>query len=430
MKISYSDLWDMVEDPRELPEVDEMTKARIRKQVMAQIEPAKSEKKHRRGPRLAMITVAAMLVLSITAGAAYMISHEKTKALIETNPYQGHTAESITVDERSYEVIDTTSRDYGLVSQDRGTTVTLDSIMGSYSDHLSVAYLTLTITPAEGTEITADVSDLGFCGYAMPMYEKDGMTRGADGSSTVIRNEDGSYSVMLLAFYDENVNGQEMTLTLEGFGNVSKEHVKELADGAELVVPGQWSFEFEMQLDEANKLILDENLFTESDIAVSEVTMSSFGGTMVVSGYQSLLEEKYLALAKEAYGDLELDWNQVSLQDPTYLENLYAEGALTLEDLQGLLSLGDAGVNYLAVSLEYADGTVYEANTSLGAEPMEHVLRGSDGAESAELFAEEGLETAAGNYEDVMLMPFLFNAPQSISDAKYLIIEGVKIPLN
>ena len=429
MKIAYSDLLDMLEEEHCLPEIDELTANRIKKQVMARIKNAKPEKKTRRAPRMALIAVAAMLALSITVGAACIISHENTKRLIEAGPYN----DPVEVDQRSYQVIDTTSRDYGLVCQDNGTTVTLDSIMGAYSDYLSIAYLTLTVQPAEGTEITAEVSELGFGGYPMPKYEKDGLSRGADGSTTVIRNEDGTYNVMLMAIYDGNVNGEEMTLNLEGFGDVSKDNADYLAAGGAMELPGQWQFQFEMQLDATNCLALEESLFGDTQIAVSEVTMSSFGGTAIVAGYQTLMEEKYLALAKEKYGALELNWEQVSILDPSYLENLYTEGKLTLEEFQGFLSLGndpkaEDGSIHFQIALEYADGTVYKANTTLGAEPLAHATGARE--EMAEQTGEATLEAAAGEYEDVMLMPFIFDAPQSISEAKYLIIEGVKIPLN
>ncbi len=376
-----------------LPEVKVSAK-RIQQKTMNKL----GTRSRRRVPRL-LIAAAVAVVMMGTVGAAYVISHQNTKALMETGPNTGGYY-PVELDERSLSVIDNTSQDYGTSVTDNGTTVTLDSVMGFRSEEMSVVYLTLTVAPPAGTDLTADIQDCGFWEQNPDFF---GASSGG-GSTTAIDNGDGTYSVMLMYTVMGEIESDTMELTLSGFGNVSKEVAHGLYDGTrEIEVPGTWSFTIEnLQLTNPETLEFDAALFAGAGIQPSKITVSPFGGTVTMASNDVVAahREELQAICP----DLDIDWNRMTAEQ---LNLLLAEGAVFTEEqtdaIWELLDNGTGssfgGIN--SVQLQYPDGSTYDGQV-------------------VHLSTDEN-----GN----MIVRYIFEAPQSLDQAEALVIEGTVVPL-
>lgn len=434
MKITYRELLELVGEQPLMPELDPAAQERIQRQVMKKIGAAQPAQKRHRKLRPALIAAAAVFVLSITAGAAYYVSHDNTKALFSQDPVQGG-LHPVEMDDRSGPVIDEAARDYGLVtggsSETAGetavteTTVTLDNIMGFHSDYYNTVYVTVTVRLPEEQQAGLDPEKCGFGWMELQPTDPEKHFAG-DGAVTKVQNTDGTISMMLCyLFRYEDVTGVPVTLKLENF-NTGSERLE-----------GNWSFDLDaLELDALNAVDFDAAAFAEVGITPLDIGLSAFGGTLTMKGYLALLDSKFRAMVQDRYEDLDLDWEQVSMHDRDYLERLYERGVLTLEQLQNIYCIADGSIEYFGrdnvvtfrVALEYADGTVYEADTQLGAFPMSLIRR-----HRGELAPDGGsAETEFETYvsEDEELLPFLFDAPLDLSQAAHLVIEGVKIPLS
>lgn len=354
-------------------------------------------------PRLTRVLIAAAVVaaLTVTAGAAYVISHQNTKALMETGPNTGGYY-PVELDQQSLSVIDNTSQDFGTSVTDNGTTVTLDSVMGFQSEEMSVVYLTLTVAPPAGTELTADIQDCGFWEQQPDFF---GASCGG-GSTTAIDNGDGTYSVMLMYTVMGEIESNRMQLTLSGFGNVSKEAAHGLFDGTrEIEVPGTWSFTIEdLQLTEPETLEFDTALFAGTGIQPRKITVSPFGGTVTMADPSSDVVAAHREELKAICPDLKIDWDQMTAEQ---LNQLLAEGAIfTDEQTEAICELLDngtgssfGGIN--SIQLQYPDGNTYDGQ-------VVHISTDEDGN---------------------MVVRYIFEAPQDLDQAETLVIEGIHVPL-
>lgn len=345
MKVKITDLMDDYYDSTiEIPQIDAPSSRKIKELTMKKIE--RPPRKKRRIPKGILIAAIFVMLFCFTAGASYIITHQKTVALMETGPNTGGYI-PVEIGEKSVSVIEKTSKDINLSVQDSGTTLTMDSLMGMSTEDMSVVYMTFTLTPPEGTVFTADISDCGFM-YAS-IFPTSGETPdfGADGSVTAIDNGDGTISTMLMWIFRGDVSGMPYTIHLEGFGNVSKEAARALYSGErQIEVPGTWEFnldEFPLEIPQA--LTVDESLFENTVYKSAEIQIAPFGGTI-------------------RFADGVID-------------NLYGE------------------LPY-QVLVEYPDGSTNESWTCY----LNH-----------------------GAYI------FIFDAPQPVDEASYLVIEDIKIPM-
>lgn len=360
-----------------------------------------ARKKRSLRPARVLIAAAVVAALTVTAGAVYVITHQNTKALMETGPNSGGNI-PVELDERSLSVIDNTSQDYGTSVTDNSTTVTLDSVMGFQSEEMSVVYLTLTVAPPAGTELTADIQDCGFWEQQPDFFGASS----AGGSTTAIDNGDGTYSVMLMYTVMGEIESDRMQLTLSGFGNVSKEAAHGLFDGTrEIEVPGTWSFTIEgLQLTEPEMLAFDAALFAGTGIQPSKITVSPFGGTVTMADPSNDLVAAHREELKAICPDLEIDWNQMTAEQ---LNLLLAEGSVfTEEQTEAICELLDngtgssfGGIN--SIQLQYPDGSTYEGQ-------VVHISTDEDGN---------------------MVVRYIFAAPQDLDQAEALVIEGIQVPL-
>ena len=388
---------DYFDESVTLPEV-ELSARRIRQRTL---EKAGIQKQSRRPVRVGLIAAAVAVVMMGTVGAAYVISHQNTKALMETGPNSGGYY-PVELDERSLSVIDNTSQDYGTSVTDNGTTVTLDSVMGFRSEEMSVVYLTLTVAPPAGTNLTADIQDCGFWEQQPDFF---GASSGG-GTTTAIDNGDGTYSVMLMYTVMGEIESDSMELTLSGFGNVSKEVAHGLYDGTrEIEVPGTWSLTIEdLQLTEPENLTFDTALFAGTSVQPSKITVSPFGGAVTMADPSNDVVAAHREELKALCPDLEIDWDQMTAEQ---LKLLLAEGAVfSDEQTDAICELLDNGTGssfggIQSIQLQYPDGSTYDGQ-------VVHLSTDDDGN---------------------MIVRYIFEAPQNLDQADTLVIEGTKVPL-
>lgn len=362
--------------------------------------------------RLSLIAAVLVVIFSVSAGAVYLISHQKTVDLLETGIATGG-AVPVELDEPAIEVIEEKSVNYNTVLTNEGTTVTLDSVMGFTSEDYTVCYITLDIAPPEGTQLTSGPEDWGFMeSFLQP--EDDNLTSSGGGSVTAIDNGDGTYSAMVMwQFYGSDLRDIPMKLLLRGFGNVSKEVARELYGGTrEIEVPGEWVFHFEaLPLDKTAPLEFDTTLFADEKIHPTKIELSSFGAIVTYTAESTDFIEKLGLIMSEKYPELEVDWPQMSLEQ---LNLLCAEGAAFTEEQQAdieavLEEYGGMDSEALKAELTdyrllYRDGTVCKI-----------------GSESPDF----GFTNEAG--ESVAII--CFDAPVDIDELATFEIGNVEIPV-
>jgi hypothetical protein len=405
----YMDLPDVnVTTP---PEIDE---ARVHSLVMAQIKAPKQKKTHRIRPFV--LALAAALTLSITAGAAYYMTHLRETALMEQGPMDGGLYPSM-VDEQGQQVIEDAAVDYEMVQESQGTAVTLDSVMGYHSADCSVAYVTVTVDVPDQTGL--DLSQCAFDNMELQPTDPEQHLAG-DAAMVAQQNEDGTISVMIaFLFRYEDVTEIPVTLTLENFR------------AGEVCLSGTWDYEIaSLELSDLTAVDADAALL-QSSFPVYDIQLSDFGGKITVEGYLSLLDSKFRAAVKERCGDLGLDLDTLP-RNLTQITALYQSGALTeaqYQDISEILQSGE--INDVQIALVYPDGTEYSSVKVL------YSLSASNLAAQHRLQAiQQGLEIEAETETaevdpmvETYVLPFAFLSPQDISQAEYLIIEDVKIPL-
>jgi hypothetical protein len=358
-----------------------------------------------RSHRIPVLVLVAALVamLSISAGAAYYIGHERSANLVASGIYTGG-AEAVELDDTAREVIDAASQDYGITVTDSGASVTLESIMGFHSEDMSVLYITLTIQPPAGTQFTADIQA---CGFLERMPQLTTEVLGGSGYQSAIWNEDGTISAMLLYIYQGDVGDCGMSLHLGGFGNISKEVASALYSGKrEIEIPGDWEFQIDhLNLDTPITISVDASLFQDSGLSPASVAMSSFGGMLTLNNTAGDISTAMIRAHQEELSkllpDQDLDnitWSQIT--------SLYESGAISQEEMEEIDNIiGEVTDVNVASTLQliYSDGSVYPADSTVWS----------------------GVN-AYGQFQTM----FLFEAPQDLSQAEYLSLDGIKIPIH
>lgn len=345
MKMNWSD-W-VAQANLEAPSFADVPPAvieRIQERTMKQITAKKTK---RRKIRVLLTVAAALAALSLTAGAVYVATRAGTRELIAAGPLTGGSLPQ-EISETSAAVIDETQRDMGLQSTSGGTTVTLESTMGFATGQLSVMYLTMNVACPEGTDFGCDVDCLGFVNQHME-FEPELRSSGS-GSTVVLANEDGTYSVMLMYEVEGDLSGSTVTLELSDFtGMGDDETMIQLFNGTlEPTIVGDWSFTFDPGLDVPDAVEFDPALFDGVSFLPESIALCELGGAVTCVDDSVLLQE---------------------------------------------------------VAVEFADGTIYEGQfRSFG--------------ESNDLTGE--CHFTCG---------FVFEAPQDLTNAAALIIDGVRVPL-
>lgn len=395
MGVKITDLMDTYHDTIvPLPETDLPTTQRTMDLTMSKIN--QNNKKKTRFPKGLLIAAVLVMIFSLTAGATYMIHHQKTIELMETGPFSGG-YQPLEIDDQSKSIIDTESHDVNLTSISEDATLTLDSVMGFYGVDSSLVYTTFTLSVPDDVEFTSDASDLGFREVSITKTNDDDYYYGgASTSTTAIENEDGTISIMLSSIFRSDITNIPFTYTLKGFGNVSKEVARELYSGQrEIEIPGTWTLDVGViELSTPKTIPFDPEEFEGTLLSPKEIKLSPFGGTISVNPLddQSVLD----AIMKQRYPEVDVDWKNITEEK---LKELANESILTTERFDEALAIMDiygSGGMIERIALLYPDGTEYEG-WSIPLNPQEHTI--------------------------------IFDAPQDIESAEYLILNDVKIPL-
>lgn len=428
MKVNLEELLDYMDMPdikiEPPPGIDT---ERIHQCVMEQVQNTPSAvkrdhpKTHHR-LRVLMIAIAATLILSVTASAVYYLTHTREAALMEAGPLDGGLF-STTLDDRSKEVVDNSAVDYAMIQTSNGTTVTLDSIMGFHSTDYSVAYVTVSIALPSGINTEVDVEACGFQWMELQPSASEQLLAG-DAAQVAVQTDENTVSVMFaFSFRYHDVTDIPVTLTLENFNTGSQE------------ISGTWVFEIDaLVLSSLNTISFDQDCFAEMPFEISDIQLSNFGGTITMQGYQELAAYHFQKIVREQYGDLNLPWDKLK-PDYSALKALYDSEDLTEPQYQKLLGLlNDDSIWRLNIWVEYADGRTYSESKDFGILFDEQIAaqRRLTAVQNGEITEEEADKLAAQetNNENSGIIPFAFLAPQDISSAEYLVIEGVKIPLH
>jgi hypothetical protein len=287
---------------------------------------------------------------------------------------------------------------------DSGASVTLDSIMGFHAEDMSVLYITLTIQPPAGTQFTADIQECGFLERATQLTTE---VLGGSSYQSAIWNEDGTISAMLLNLYPGDVGDCGMTLHLGGFGNVSKAVIGDLYSGArEIEMPGDWEFQIDqLNLDTPITLSVDASLFQELGLSPVSATLSSFGGMLTLHNTAGDISTAMLRAHQEELSELlpDLDLDNITWEQITAL---YESGAISQKEMEEINNIvGEVTDVNVASTLQliYSDGSVYPADATVWS----------------------GVN-AYGQFQTM----FLFEVPQDLSQAEYLSLDGVMIPIH
>lgn len=383
----------------------------------------------RRIPRAALI--AAVLAGALALGAAaYAIIHVNSVRLMQAGPISGG-EQAVDIDEPAAQVIEEQSVDYGISVTDKGTTVTLESLMGYSAEEESLLYLTLTVTPPEGVTLPEDASAYGFVNefFAFPFDAPDETPReipAHGGSSVAVKNPDGSVSVMLLRFFGGPVEGARMKLTLEDFDLSGKaaaqaafarwEQEKQTSVPAEEpdpLLPGSWEFDLgRLHLPTQQMLTPDQSALTQAGLSCNRLELTPFGGKLTLDDTAPSLLERLRAEYSEELRELspEINWDELTEEE---FQALLREAETSVDpddtrlrflDVLGRLAPWDYGFPS-TVALEYPDGTSYTVDSPL--------LLWTD-------------ELATGE----VCLRILFPAPQPILQASAILLGDARVPLN
>lgn len=389
---------------------------------------AKPTSLFRRLPRAALIAAVLVMLLSISA-LACVIAYANSVRLMEAGPMSGgkHTVE---IGDAAVQVIENQSIAYGQSVTDNGTTVTLESVMGYSTQTDSLLYLTLTVTPPEGTQLPEDVSEYGFVNehIAFPFdvaNETPWDIPGRGGSSVAVKNPDGTVSVMLMRFFGGPVEGARLHLTLENFDLCGKAAAQaafarwqeEKCTGipAEAPVPlleGVWEFDLgRLQLPAQQKRTLDKAALEAAGFPYNTLELNPFGGKITRDDDAPSTLERLRQEFPDELRELlpEVDWDNLSedefevmMEEASRLVD-GEDARLRLMDMLGWLEPWDYG-GPTSFTLEYPDGTSYTVEAPL-----------------------QIWESVESNGE--IAFQILFAEPQPISDAATIVINGTRIPL-
>lgn len=426
MKLNLEDLLDYMDMPDvEIKSPPGINDERIHRLVFEQIStetPTQPRRKNQHRIRFLLIAIAATMILSITAGAAYYFTHTREAALMEAGPIDGGLYPA-TLDERSQQVIENNTMDYAVTQESGGTSVTLDSVMGFHSEDYSVAYVTVTLALSSEEQAKLEMDEYGFDRMALQPTDPEQHLAG-DAAQVAMQTADNSVSVMFaFLFRYQDVTEIPVTLTLQDFRSGS------------LILRGTWTFDIEsLPLSDLIPIAFDSTWFDDTPIMPSDIQLSDFGGTITMQGYRAMLDYKFHKAVQQRLGGSEQDWDDLP-RDRSELRAMYDAGTLTDAQYEEILNaLNCDGIWRLEVGLEYPDGTTYSEFKDCGFLPERQIAaqRRLLAIRRGEITEEEANAMIANDTddEDTGMIPFAFLAPQDISEAESLVIEGVKIPLH
>lgn len=394
--------------------------------VLSAREVPKKEISARRITRIALAAAAVAAVLSLNV-IAFSIIRSDSVHLMESDPI-GEGKQAVIIDERSAQVIEAQSVNYGISVTDNGTTVTLESLMGYSTDRDSLLYLTMTVTPPDGTALPQDISQYGFVDVvtSFPFDAADetawDIPQGG-GTTTAVKNPDGTVSVMLMRLFSAPVENAPMTLVLKDFDLCGKagarartaqeEQSENPLEKAAPAIEGTWKFSLgRLHLPKQEIRMLDKSALEQAGLPFQTVELTAFGGKITCEDTApSVLERlrrEYAAELKEQFPAV--DWDHLSeeafqkmLEEDMTTPPEEAADGLLLTDIVGWLEPWDYGCP-TTFSLEYPDGTTY--------------------CVSSPLLIWQYVETSGEiNFR------ILFPAPQPISQAAAIVIDSTRIPL-
>lgn len=235
----------------------------------------------RRVTRAALIAAVLALLLSLSAVAVYVISHEKTAALMEAGPMSSGRLRP-QIDEAGTQIIEEAALDLGISQESNGTTVTLDSLMGFQDPVHSLVYLTFTITPPQGYEFPEDMSLWCFWDYRFALVPDDMPIPYA---ASTVKNPDGTASVLWAIEPVGNPENHRLHIDISGgFGMADKVVVESLYNGSrQIELPGQWTFDLDLpSLPETREIPLDAQALETAGLPLTALRLNHFGGILEV----------------------------------------------------------------------------------------------------------------------------------------------------
>lgn len=341
VKLSYEDLCAYAPQPHPAPDsLDPAMEERICRMTMSQIEKKHRKTKLRRRTLLAAAIIAA---LTVSAMAAYAVSHAHTKALLETYPY-GPEADSMALEETLDTVLEDYTQPLNLTSMDHGHTMTLESILGAVEENHSILYFTLkTDILAEG--LPGEAGDWDFHGLWL-----DGLQWGYGGGATGTVLEDGTVGLMYVFYFREDINGLPIQLHLEDFGIATKQ------DNETLFCEGTWEFEFTPQLPAETAVPLEGVPAEDLNYAPADIWLSPFDVCVFYDQtVEDIPEESLTALERALDGTVRPDAPLEELLQA--IEEAVENGLLTQEQADLAADYLEHPVVPRSVTLRLADGT-------------------------------------------------------------------------
>jgi len=268
--LSHGDLEPQGEFPI-APEVKE----RIRYRTMKQLDKGENSSS-KRGRRFGLkpFAVAAVAAAMCVAAGAAAVFHAGTLDLFRSENVSGVPG-PVEITDRQAEAIHTLEQSVGVTSQDNGTSVTLNSVLGCALEERSIICAVLTIVPQEALNVPQeDASSLSF--FDINLLKEDGERVGFNGGTTTLLNDDGTCSLMLRMVTGENLDGQNLTLEFEDFGINTKETIGAYLDGtAQPEVSGSWSVTFPLKLESAREIEIPEG----------RLLLSTLGAQLIRANY-------------------------------------------------------------------------------------------------------------------------------------------------
>lgn len=227
-------------------------------------------------PRAALIAAVLAVLLSLSAVAYYVISHENTAALLQKNPFaEGELQPEL--DETGRQILDVAAVDLGISQTSNGTTITLDSLMGYRDERESLYYLTFTVTPPEGYEFPDNMKYWCFWNDRFTLNPDDIVLPRA---ASTVKNPDGTASVLWALMPQGDPSGHSLHVEIDGFGTADKAVVASVYDGSrQIELSGSWSFDLSLPaLPETREIPLDAAALREAGLPVTALRLNSFGG--------------------------------------------------------------------------------------------------------------------------------------------------------
>ena len=230
----------------------------------------------RRLARGTLIAAVLVLLLSLGAGAYYVISHQNTASLMEAGPMSNGGLQP-QINEAGMQIIDASAIDLGLRLEDNGTVISVDSAMGFEDPTQSLLYLSFTVTPPAGYEFPEDMKHWCFWDEHF-VLEPDDIPISC--ASSAVRNPDGSAGVLWVLMPQGNTAGHRLHIEIGGFGTADKELAASLYDGSrEIELPGHWEFDLELPaLPKTREISLDAAALREAGLPVTALRLNEFGG--------------------------------------------------------------------------------------------------------------------------------------------------------